>query len=86
MGYYANHSLFAGMDTATLQAALTSAQTALIALQIGAQTASVSIGSGPVTRNLVYRATNTAGLAALIQELQRQLGIVKHPRRMIRIM
>jgi hypothetical protein len=86
MTYFQTNSLLAGMDTATLQAALTSAQTALLALQTGQQTASVSLGSGPVTRALTYRATNTATLAALIMELQRQLGIVKRPRRMIRMM
>ena len=76
-----NRSLWAGMDTATLQNLLNQAQLARAALMSGQQTASISLASGEVTRTLVYRATNIGALAAMIQELQAQLGIVHNPRR-----
>jgi len=82
---YQTTSLFAGMSNDVLGAALASAQTALIALQTGQSVAIVSLGSGEVTRSLTYRSTNIAGLAALIQSLQRQLGIVHRPRRAMRV-
>lgn len=76
-----NHSVFAGMDPATLQAALSSAQAALIALQTGAQVMTVSYGEGNGMKRVEYRATNIGGLVQLITELQAQLGLRRHSRR-----
>jgi hypothetical protein len=79
--YDPNNSVFAGLDPTTAQAALTSAQTALIALQTGQQVATVTYAQGDGSKSVTYRATDIAGLTQLIRQLQAQLGIVSRPRR-----
>lgn len=83
MPFNPNRSLLAGMSTSALQTSLTNAQTAYLALASGQSAASVSLGSGEVTRSVTYRSTDLASLNALIQLLQAQLGIVRRPRRAI---
>ncbi len=79
--FRSDRSLLAGMSTVALQAALSSAQTAYLTLSSGTNTASVSLASGEVTRTVTYRQTDLGSLAALIQLLQAQLGLVTRPRR-----
>lgn len=76
-----NLSVFAGMSPTALQAALNSAQTALIALQSGNQVMTVSYGEGNGMKRVEYRATDTGALVQLITELQAQLGLRRHARR-----
>lgn len=78
-------SLLAGMDPATLQTALNNAQSAYIALLSGQNVVTVSLTQGEGARSVTYRQTNAAQLAALIQQLQRQLGLVVRPRRALRV-
>lgn len=81
MTFDPNYSVFAGMSPTALQAALNSAQTALIALQSGAQAVTVSYGEGDGSKRVEYKAPNAGGLVQLINELQAQLGLRRHARR-----
>ena len=81
MTFNPNLSVLAGMSPAALQAALSSAQTALIALQTGSQVMTVSYGEGNGMKRVEYRAANIGGLVQLINELQAQLGLRRHARR-----
>lgn len=74
--YDPSQSIFAGMTTAQLQAALAAAQAAYVKLLAGGQGVSFSYTQGDGTRSVIYTATNPANLAALIRQLQQQLGIV----------
>lgn len=74
-------SLLAGMDTVALQAALASAQQAYLALATGGQGESYSYTQGDGTRSVTYTRANLAQLAAAIQLMQVQLGLVCAPRR-----
>ncbi|TCK43994.1 gpW protein [Paraburkholderia sp. BL8N3] len=78
-------SLLAGMDTAVLQQALADAQKAYLALSSGAQGESYSYTQGEGTRSVTYTRANLAELAAAIQLMQAQLGIVCAPRRANRL-
>ncbi|MCA8026489.1 MULTISPECIES: gpW family protein [Burkholderia cepacia complex] len=80
-----NSSLLAGMDQAALQASLAEAQRIYIQLSTGAQEESLSYTQGDGTRSVTYTRANLAQLAAAIQLMQAQLGIVKSPRRAMRI-
>lgn len=81
MRYDPNNSVFAGLDPAAAQAALTSAQNALIALQTGQQVAVATYAQGDGSKSVTFRATDIAALTMLIRQLQAQLGIVSRPRR-----
>lgn len=80
-GYNPNTSIFAGMSTEQLQAALTAAQTALIQLQTGAKAVTLSYTQGDGTKSVTYQQASLGGLAMLIKQLQAQLGIIRRPRR-----
>lgn len=67
--------IFTGMAPAALQAALTSAQTALIALTTGQQVATASYASGEGNRSVTYTRADADKLRGLIQDLQAALGI-----------
>jgi hypothetical protein len=66
---------FAGMSQTALQAALASAQQALIDLSAGVKEATVSYGMGGETRSVTYSRTKVEDVRRLIQELQRALGM-----------
>jgi hypothetical protein len=74
-------SIFAGMSTAALQAALTSAQQAYLELSTGAKAVSLAYGQGDGNKSVTYTAASIPNLTAMIKELQAQLGIVRHARR-----
>jgi hypothetical protein len=80
-----SQSIFAGMTDAQLRAALDAAQAAYIKLLAGGQGVSFSYTQGDGTRSVTYSATNPANLAALIRELQQQLGILCRGRAPIRL-
>jgi hypothetical protein len=85
MRFNPNNSLLAGMSRAALQKALANAQQAYIDLTTGAKGESYSYTQGDGSRSVTYTKANVADLAALIQTLQAQLGIVQQPRRAIRL-
>ena len=66
---------FAGMPTATLQAALLQAQNALIAVVTGKQAVTVEYAEGQGHRQVVYNRTNAEELRVLIRDLQAALGL-----------
>lgn len=76
--------LFAGMDTAVLQAQLQAAQLALIELQSGKSNVSLSYTQGDGAKSVSRKVGSVAECTALIQQLQRALGINPTPRRSIR--
>ncbi|EKN5072683.1 TPA: gpW family head-tail joining protein [Yersinia enterocolitica] len=83
--FHANTSLLAGgMSRAQLQEALNRAQQAYIELSTGSKGVSFSYAQGGGTRSVTYQPTDIGQLMGLIQLLQAQLGIVKHPRRALR--
>ncbi|MCA8260822.1 gpW family head-tail joining protein [Burkholderia multivorans] len=73
------------MDQSALQASLAEAQRIYIQLSTGAQEESLSYTQGDGTRSATYTRANLAQLSAAIQLMQAQLGIVKCPRRAMRI-
>lgn len=79
-----SRSLLAGMTTQQLQAALASAQQAYTELTTGTKGVTFSYTQGDGARSVTYQQTNVQQLAAFIQLLQSQLGIVRHARRPIR--
>ncbi|MDR3408460.1 MAG: gpW family head-tail joining protein [Methylovirgula sp.] len=78
-------SIFAGVAPATLQAWLTSAQTALFQLQSGVQVANASYTQGDGAKSVSYRAPDMAALNLLIRQLQQELGIIRRARRPLRV-
>lgn len=76
--------IFAGMDTAVLQAQLQAAQLALIELQSGKANVSLSYTQGDGAKAVTRKVASVAECTALIQQLQMALGIVCRPRRSIR--
>ena len=66
--------IFAGMAPAAIQSALAQAQAALIALETGAQVATVSYAQGDGNRSVTYRAADSGRLRQLIRDLQAALG------------
>lgn len=83
MTFDPSRSLLAGRPTATLQADLAKAQQAYVDLLSGAKGEAFSYTQGDGARSVTYTKANIADLAALIQLLQAQLGIVTRPRRAI---
>lgn len=77
-------TIFAGMSTIDLQAALTAAQTALIELQTGKAAATLSYTQGDGAKSVSRRVTNVGELTAMILQLQAALGIGR-PRRAHRL-
>ncbi len=83
--FNAKTSLLAGkMTRAQLEDALNQAQQAYIELSTGLTGVSFSYSQGHGTRSVTYQPTDIGKLMGLIQLLQAQLGIVKHPRRALR--
>jgi hypothetical protein len=68
------------MTHAKLQVALAAAQAAYIKLASGGQGVSLSHIQGDGTRSVTCTATNIANLAALLRQLQQQLGIIRRGR------
>lgn len=83
MQFNRNRGLLAGVQTSVLQKALKDAQDAYIALTTGSKGESYSYTQGDGSKSVTYSKANVAELAALIQSLQAQLGIVPRPRRAI---
>lgn len=77
-------SVFYGMTTSELQAALTSAQQAYIALSTGGKPVSVSYTQGDGAKSVTYSQADLMRLTAMIGELKEMLGIVRHSRRPLR--
>lgn len=75
MTFDTTQSVLAGMTTAQLQAALTSAQTAYVQLMTGSKAVTVSYAQGDGQKTVSYQQTNAQQLAAFIRLLQAQLGI-----------
>lgn len=73
-------SIFDGMPREQLQAALTSAQAALIELQSGRAIASVSYTQGDGGKSVTRRVSSVGEVTALIIQLQIALGL-RCPRR-----
>lgn len=84
--YDPSQSIFAGMTTAQLQAALAAAQAAYLKLSTGALGVSFSYTQGDGTRSVSYTPANLANLVALIRQLQQQPGIVCRGRAPIRFL
>ncbi|MDE3022249.1 MAG: phage head-tail adapter protein [Pseudomonadota bacterium] len=82
--YDTTTSIFAGMSTAALQAALANAQQAYLDLSTGAKGESYSYTQGDGAKSVTYTRANLGSLVALIKQLQVQLGVVTHGRRPIR--
>lgn len=68
---------FAGMSTVSLQAALGTAQAALLASANGTQPVTVSYGEGQGHRQVTYNRTNIAELRRVIFDLQCALGVTR---------
>lgn len=74
-------SLFAGLSPTVLQANLAAAQQAYAELSTGAKIISASYTQGDGAKSVTYRQANIAEVAALIRQLQQELGIVSRARR-----
>jgi hypothetical protein len=81
MSFNPSRGLLAGVQTSALRTALANAQQAYIDLSTGAKGESYSYTQGDGSKSVTYTKANIADLAALIQTLQAQLGIVARPRR-----
>ena len=77
-------SLLAGRSADQLRADLVAAQQAYIDLSTGNKGEDYSYTQGDGTKSVKYTKANLGELAALIQLLQAQLGVVQRPRRPIR--
>lgn len=75
MSYDPTQSIFAGMTTAQLQTALANAQQAYIDLSSGAKVVQVSYTQGDGAKSVTYVAAQLPMIAALIRQLQAQLGL-----------
>jgi hypothetical protein len=78
--------VFAGMTQPALQAALSQAQAAYLALSTGSKVETVSYTQGDGAKSVTYSRTNIGQLAALIGQLQQALGIQCRPRRTMRFL
>ncbi len=78
--------LFAGMDDTVLRAQLTAAQMALIELQSGRSNVTLSYTQGDGAKSVTRKMASVAECTALIQQLQRALGINCSPRYGIRFL
>lgn len=68
-------SVFDGMSREQLQAALASAQSALIELQTGRKVVTATYAQGDGNKSVTYQMTSIAGASALIYQLQAKLGL-----------
>ncbi len=84
MTYDPTSSIFAGMSTAQLQAALATAQQAYLDLSSGAKVVSASYTQGDGAKSVTYTQAQLPQITALILQLQRQLGLVSGVRRPVR--
>jgi hypothetical protein len=75
-------SVFDGMSTDQLRAALASAQSALIDLQTGKALVSLSYTQRDGAKAITKRVTTVAEVTALIAQLQAMLGIGRRRRAM----
>lgn len=82
--FNASSSLLAGMPTDQLRKNLADAQQAYVDLSTGSKGESYAYTQGDGSKSVTYTRGNLAHLAALIQTLQAQLGIVARPRNPIR--
>ena len=82
--YDPNKSIFAGMDTGTLQTMLTNAQQAYTKLCMGSRGETFSYTQGDGAKSVTYTKANLGDLVMLIKQLQAQLGIIERPRHAIR--
>jgi hypothetical protein len=82
MAFDPNTSIFAGMDRAALQQALTNAQAKRLELAMGEKVVNVEVTGGGQHRSVTYRndPNSLAMLDDLIRQLQSQLGIIPEPR------
>ena len=78
-------STLAGMTVPQLQAALANAQAAYISLMTGTKGVTFSYTQGDGAKTVSYTPASIGGLTALIKLLQAQLGIIRNPRRPIRM-
>ena len=76
-------SIFAGMSTDQLQAALTAAQSAYTTLLTGGKIVTVSYTQGDGAKSVTYAKAQIGDLTMLIRQLQAQLGVISTPRRAI---
>lgn len=83
MRFNPNLTVFAGMTTAQLQAALAAAQQAYTDLLTGQKVVDVSYAQGDGNKHVRYTETNIQNLVALIAELRAQLGLQHRVRRPI---
>ena len=86
MSDVAQYGLFAGMTTQQLQAALTNAQQAYIALIGGSKGESFSYTQGDGGKTVTFTRANVGNLTMLIKQLQAALGIIPRVRRPIRLL
>lgn len=78
--------LLDGMTEPQLQAALTAARTAYLALMSGQQGVQFSYDQGAGAKSVTYNQTSVQQLTFLIRQLQQALGIsgvARRPRRML---
>lgn len=78
--------LFGGLDDTVLRAQLTAAQLALIELQTGRSNVSMSYSQGDGAKSITRKVGSVAECTALIQQLQRALGMCAGGRRPIRFL
>ena len=86
MRYNPATSIFGGMSTTQLQAALTTAQQAYLDLSSGAKVVTASYTQGDGSKSVTYTAASLPNIVALIKQLQAQLGIICHGRRPMRML
>lgn len=77
-------SIFAGLSTAQLQAALAAAQQAYLDLSTGNKPVTVAYTQGDGSKSVTYTRAEIGSLVMLIRELQAQLGLLHHPRKPLR--
>ena len=82
--YNPANSVFAGMTTDAKTALLAKAQAAYGDLLTGGKPVSVAYGQGDGMRTVTYTPASAGGLASLIAQLQRELGITRRARRPVR--
>lgn len=70
-------SSLAGLDNATLQSWLTTAQTALMQLSTGTKVATASYSQGDGSQSVTYTQADAGRLQAFIALVQAQLGIAR---------
>ena len=76
--------LLYGFSQAALQTALANAQQAYLDLTTGVKGESFSYTQGDGSKSVTYSKANLPELAALIRQLQQQLGVIGRARRPMR--